>query len=165
MAAAGIPVEESAVVRGDFQEPRGYAATLELLALPERPTAIFASSDTAAFGVLRAARDQGLSVPRDLSVVGFDDILEASYVGAALSTVRQPLREMGRVAVSRLMRLIEDPSLPAERIVLDTELVVRETTAHPPTPAAGRRSGRARPRSRALLVERRLRSVAPLQGC
>ena len=124
------------MVEGDFLEARGYEAALELLARPDRPTAIFASSDVAAFGVLRAARDAGLEVPRDLSVLGFDDITEASYPSAALTTVRQPLREMGHVAVRRLMSIITDPGQPAERIVMDTELIVRQTTAPPPGPDA-----------------------------
>jgi LacI family transcriptional regulator len=133
LAEAGIPVDERLVVEGDFLEQRGYEAGRELLALEEPPTAIFASSDAAAFGVLAAARDASLQVPRELSVLGFDDIVEASYIGAALSTVRQPLREMGRVAVQRLMRLLADPSQPAERIVMETELIIRQTTAPPPT--------------------------------
>jgi LacI family transcriptional regulator len=132
LSEAGIPLDESLVVEGDFLEPRGHEAARELLALAHPPTAIFASSDVAAFGVLAAARDAGREVPRDLSVLGFDDIVEASYVGAALSTVRQPLREMGRVAVQRLLSLLADPSQPAERIVMDTELIVRQTTTAPP---------------------------------
>jgi len=132
LTEAGIQVDDSLVVAGDFLEPRGYEAAQELLRLLRPPTAIFASSDAAAFGVLGAARDAGLQVPRDLSVLGFDDIVEASYVGAALSTVRQPLREMGRVAVQRLLSLLSDPSQPPTRIVMDTELVIRQTTAPPP---------------------------------
>jgi DNA-binding LacI/PurR family transcriptional regulator len=131
LAEAGLREDDALVVEGDFLEPRGYAAAAELLALADPPTAIFASSDVAAFGVLRAARDAGLQVPRDLSVLGFDDIIEASYPGAALSTVRQPLRDMGRVAVQRLMSLLADPSQPPERSVMPTELVVRQTTAPP----------------------------------
>ena len=118
-------------MEGDFLEARGYAAANELLALDEPPTAIFASSDAAAFGVLGAARDAGLRVPRDLSVLGFDDIVEASYPGAALSTVRQPLREMGRVAVQSPHAPARRPARPAERIVMETELVVRQTTGAP----------------------------------
>ena len=128
---AGLPLDDDIVVEGDFLEARGYAAAAELLSLGRPPTAIFASSDVAALGVLAAARDAGLQVPRDLSVLGFDDIVEASYLGAALSTVRQPLREMGRVAVQRLMSLLADPLQPAVRTVMDTELVIRKTTAQP----------------------------------
>ncbi len=134
---AGIGYDESLVVEGDFLEPRGYEAAMELLSRPDRPTAIFASSDASAFGVLGAARDAGLHVPDDLSVLGFDDIVEASYPSSALSTVRQPLREMGHVAVRRLMSLIAEPSQAPERIVMETELVVRRTTAPPSVPAAG----------------------------
>jgi LacI family transcriptional regulator len=130
--------DEELVVTGDFMEERGYAAAQELLGLPDPPTAIFASSDVAAFGVLSAARDAGLRVPDDLSVLGFDDIVEAAWLGPGLSTVRQPLREMGRVAVQRLISLLADPSRPAVRVVMDTELVVRNTTAPPRrTRAAG----------------------------
>jgi LacI family transcriptional regulator len=143
LAEAGVEVEESLVVEGDFLEARGYEAARRLLALADPPTAIFASSDAAAFGVLAAARDAGLQVPRELSVLGFDDIVEAAYVGAALSTVRQPLREMGRVAVQRLMTLLADPSQPAERIVMPTELIVRQTTAAPPVRRSIRRGVRA----------------------
>ncbi len=91
----------------------------------------------------------GLRVPEDLSVLGFDDIVEASYVGVGLSsgvglsTVRQPLREMGRVAVQRLVRLLADPTDPAVRVILETELVVRQTTARPRAP--GRPKARAAP--------------------
>jgi LacI family transcriptional regulator len=131
LEAAGIAYDDALVVVGDFLEARGYAAAMELLARPDRPTAIFASSDAAAFGVLGAARDAGIDVPRGLSVLGFDDILEASYPSAALTTVRQPLWDMGHTAVRRLMSVIDDPSQPATRIVMDTELIVRRTTAPP----------------------------------
>jgi LacI family transcriptional regulator len=131
MRDAGLAIDDSLIVAGDFMEERGYAAAQELLAGPKPPTAIFASSDTAAFGVVSAARDAGLRVPDDLSVLGFDDIVEAAWFGSGLSTVRQPLREMGRVAVQRLVRLLADPSLPPERVVMPTELVVRQTTAPP----------------------------------
>jgi LacI family transcriptional regulator len=138
LAEAGRRVDERLIVPGDFLEARGRVAALELLSLRRPPTAIFASSDAAAFGVLAAARELGLRVPEDLSVLGFDDIVEASTVGVGLSggvglsTVRQPLREMGRVAVQRLMALLADRSLPATRVVMETELVVRATTAPPP---------------------------------
>ena len=79
LTTAGIPIDPALIVDGDFLEPRGRTAAHELLALPEPPTAIFASSDAAAFGVLRAARERRLDVPRDLSVVGFDDIPEATW--------------------------------------------------------------------------------------
>ncbi len=131
LGEAGIRLDEALVVEGDFLEARGYEAARELLSLPQPPTAIFASSDAAAFGVLGAARDTGSAVPGDLSVLGFDDIVEASHMGAALSTVRQPLREMGHVAVQRLLSLLADPTQPPARLVMETELVIRKTTAAP----------------------------------
>jgi LacI family transcriptional regulator len=131
LTQAGLPLRAGDVVPGDFEEPRGYEAACDLLGRDERPTAIFASSDLAALGVIRAAQDLGLEVPTDLSVVGFDDIPEASWVAPALTTVRQPLRDMGRVAVRRLMSLLAEPDQPPARIVLDTELVIRRSTAPP----------------------------------
>jgi LacI family transcriptional regulator len=138
LADAGIELDPALVVGGDFMETRGRAAAHELLGRPRPPTAIFASSDAAAFGVLRAAGERELDVPGDLSVLGFDDIIEAAYVGASLSTVRQPLREMGRVAVRRLLDRLADPKSGPVRIVMDTELVIRQTTA-PPVAARPRR--------------------------
>ncbi|MFN8518168.1 MAG: LacI family DNA-binding transcriptional regulator [Chloroflexota bacterium] len=132
MAAAGLAVRAGDVLEGDFLETRGHAAATEMLRRPDRVTAIFASSDMAAFGVMRAAADLGIDVPAQLSVVGFDDIPEAARVNPALTTVRQPLREMGRVAVDQLLGRLHDPTRPASRVVLDTELILRGTTAPPP---------------------------------
>jgi LacI family transcriptional regulator len=132
MAAAGLLVRPGDVLEGDFMETRGHAAGLEMLSRPDRPTAIFASSDMAAFGVMRAADDLGLEVPRDVSVVGFDDIPEAARVNPALTTVRQPLRDMGRVAVDQLLGRLDEPGQPPARVVLDTELIIRGSTAPPP---------------------------------
>jgi LacI family transcriptional regulator len=133
MAAAGLVVRPADVLTGDFMEERGHAAGIEMLTRPDRPTAIFASSDMAAFGVMRAADDLGIDVPGGLSVVGFDDLPEAARVNPALTTVRQPLREMGRVAVNQLLGRLDDPRQAPARIVLDTELIVRASTA-PPAP-------------------------------
>jgi LacI family transcriptional regulator len=143
---AGIALDPGLVVPGDFMEARGRAAAHELLARPRPPTAIFASSDAAAFGVLQTAAERGLDVPVDLSVLGFDDIVELAYVGAALSTIRQPLRQMGQVAVRRLLDRLADPTQDPARIVMDTELVVRQTTGPPgsPRPRRGPRDRSAR---------------------
>ena len=109
--------------------PSGYAAAGRLLDLAERPTAIFASNDNMAVGVLQAARERGLSVPEDLSVVGFDDAEVARSVTPALTTVRQPLAELGRTAVSLLMRLVEGQRVEALRVELATRLVLRDSTS------------------------------------
>jgi LacI family transcriptional regulator len=132
LAAAGLPVRPDLVRESDFQLTGGYRAAREILALPERPTAIFAFNDNMAVGALQAARELGLRVPEDLSIAGFDDVQLASVVTPPLTTVRQPLREMGRVAVSLLQRLIDRRRLDATRLELSTSLVVRESTAPPP---------------------------------
>jgi LacI family transcriptional regulator len=129
---ADLPFDPTLVVKGDFLEPRGYEATQELLALDRRPTAIFTSADTAAFGAIKAARAAGLRVPRDISVVGFDDIPESSLVMPPLTTVRQPLQEMGATAVRLLRRLMDEPDATPRRTELLTELIVRESSGRPP---------------------------------
>ena len=109
----------------------GREAGGALLDLPDPPTAIFAFSDNIAIGALRAARERGLRVPEDLSIVGFDDIEHATIVTPALTTVRQPLAEMGRTAVSLLVRLLERQRFETLHVELATRLVVRESTGPP----------------------------------
>jgi LacI family transcriptional regulator len=132
LAAAGIRPEPQFEVASDFQVGPAVQAAATLLDLPEPPTAILAFNDSIAFGALRAARDRGLRVPEDLSVVGFDDIEPATLVTPTLTTVRQPLSEMGRTAVNVLVRLLEGRASETPHIELATRLVVRESTAPPP---------------------------------
>jgi LacI family transcriptional regulator/LacI family repressor for deo operon, udp, cdd, tsx, nupC, and nupG len=101
----------------------------DLLALSDPPTAIFAASDTQAFGVLEAARDAGLKVPEELSVIGYDDIEIAEYLH--LTTVRQPLFASGVEGVELLLDSIANPPPSPRRVLLPVELVVRDTTAPP----------------------------------
>ena len=96
------------------------------------PTAIFAFNDNIAIGAIQAAHARGLRVPEELSVVGFDDVEHAAIVTPALTTVRQPLAEMGRTGVSLLMRLLEGKSFETLHVELATRLVVRDSTAPPP---------------------------------
>jgi len=103
------------------------AGALHLLDLAEPPTAIFAFNDLLALGVLRAGHSRGLRVPDDLSV-GFDDLATAALVTPALTTVQQPLAEMGRTATGLLHRLINDQSVDSIRVELETALVVRDST-------------------------------------
>jgi LacI family transcriptional regulator, galactose operon repressor len=131
LAAAGIRPEPAFEVASDPQVGPGVQAAAALLDLLEPPTAIFAFNDSIAFGALRAARDRGLRVPEDLSVVGFDDIEPATLVTPALTTVHQPLSEMGRTAVNVLVRLLEGRASETPHIELATRLVVRESTAPP----------------------------------
>lgn len=111
---------------------------IELLTLPDRPTAIFAASDTQAMGVLAAARELGLRVPEDLSVIGYDDIEAAEYL--RLTTMRQPSFEIGVEGARLLLEAIEQPAEQPEEILFSTELIVRETTAAPKTISNGHRS-------------------------
>jgi LacI family transcriptional regulator len=131
LAQAGIPFDEALIREGNFHQPQGYAMTQELLALEDRPTAIFASNDQSAFGVMDAVRDAGLRIPADVSVVGFDDIPGSRMTHPPLTTVRQPLTEIGRVATRMLLDLIADPDRPEESIDLPTELVIRESCQPP----------------------------------
>jgi len=127
---AGLPSGQALVRHGDFHHEAGFLRGGELLDLPEPPTAIFAGSDQQALGVYEAARQRGLRIPEDLSVIGFDDLPAARWVSPPLTTVRQPLAEMGRVAAEMLGDLIEGIPLRSQRVELSTELIVRESTAH-----------------------------------
>jgi DNA-binding LacI/PurR family transcriptional regulator len=129
---AGLVADPALVRYGDFYVDGGYEHGMELLSQPDRPTAIFAGSDMQALGVLRAARELGLEVPRDLSVVGYDDLPLAGWIGPALTTVNQPLGDMATMATNLLLELARGDTPQARRIELATELVVRESTAPPP---------------------------------
>ncbi len=106
----------------------GYRAACDLLDLPRRPTALVAFNDKTAVGALRAAAERGLRVPQDLSIAGFDDSELSRSTTPTLTTVRQPLEEMGRMAVSLLMRTLERHTVDTLHIELATRLVVRDST-------------------------------------
>jgi len=130
LAAVGVlPVPEM-VRHGEPTIDYGYRAASDLLDRDrdDRPTALVAFNDKAAVGALAAAAERGLRVPEDLSVAGFDDIDLARATRPQLTTVRQPLAEMGRMAVNQLMRLIERHQLDALHLELATELIVRDST-------------------------------------
>lgn len=133
---AGIAFDPALVRYGDFHHEGGFARAVELLELAEPPTAIFAGSDQQAFGVYEAARRRGLRIPEDLSVVGFDDLPITRWASPPLTTVRQPLAEMGSAAAQMLGELIEELPLRSNRVELSTELIVRESTAALGTHAA-----------------------------
>ena len=137
LEAAGLPVDERLVQQGDFMHESGFAAAGALLDLPEPPTAIFASSDTMALGAYEAARRRGLRVPDDLSVIGFDDLPEARWSSPPLTTIRQPLAEMGVLAARTALRLAQGERIETPRVELATDLVVRHSTAAPRSGAAG----------------------------
>jgi len=130
----GVAVRDSWVRHGPHDHGVAQSITEELVALPEPPSAIFASSDVQALGVLAGAAARGLRVPQDLSVIGFDDIELASYAG--LTTVRQPLFDSGYLAVRLLLDALDGGRPPAAAVhELPLELVVRNTTAAPGGPA------------------------------
>ena len=133
LETAGIVFDPALVRDGDFHHEAGYAAGLELLRLPDRPTAVFTGNDLQALGLYEAARELGLRVPEDLSVVGFDDLPLARWVGPPLTTVRQPLTEMAEVAARMVIDLARGHRPNTLRVDLATTLVERSSTAPPPT--------------------------------
>src|SRR5579884_1903549 len=133
LASAGILLDPELVVHSDWRLHWGMQAAEQLLSLDEPPTAIFGFNDNVAIGALHAAHRRGLRVPDDVSVVGFDDTAQAVIVMPQLTSVRQPLAEMGRMGVSLLTRLMNGQRLEAMRVELSTTLVVRDSTARPKT--------------------------------
>ena len=128
LASAGIMPDPALEVASDFLVEGGVEAGGRLLDLAEPPTAIFAFNDELAVGAMQAARARGLQVPDDLSIVGFDDVEWARYVTPQVTTVRQPLAEMGRMAVSLLTRLVDNQSIEALHVELATRFVLRGST-------------------------------------
>lgn len=123
---AGLPSPDDLVEVGDFTEASGYKAMQKLLAA--KPDALFAASDLMAFGALRVLRQNGLHVPEDIAIVGFDDSALAALADPPLTSIRQPVYEMGKTAVDQLVLHIEDSSQTAIRTVLATQLVVRQSS-------------------------------------
>jgi LacI family transcriptional regulator len=129
LRAAGVAADETLVRARAHTFEAGVAMADDLLALPDPPTAVFAASDSIALGVLASAQRHGLRVPDDLSVVGFDDTSAAVSSAPALTTVRQPVVEMGRVALRTVLQLARGEAVDAHHVQLSTTLVVRESTA------------------------------------
>ena len=146
LAAAGVLPDPAIMLESTFDIEGGAKAAARLLDAAEPPTAIFAFNDNNAIGALRVARERGIRVPEDLSIVGFDDSEMSAIVTPALTTVRQPLAEMGRMAVSLLVRLLDGQRLEALHIELKTRLIVRQSTARVPrVSVADRQRWHARP--------------------
>jgi LacI family transcriptional regulator len=131
LSGSGIDIDQDLVARANFQFEPAVRAAEKILQLPDPPTAVFAANDLEALGVLEAARRCGLSVPTDLSVVGFDDSLFASTSSPGLTTLRQPLVQMGEVAYRILSDLIQGREMASARVELAATLVVRGSTAPP----------------------------------
>lgn len=133
MAAAGVPVDPALIRAGGYRMETTREPVRELLALPDRPTAVFAANDLSAIATLEVAGEAGLSAPADLSVVGFDDIPESALTDPPLTTVHQPLQQMGAAAIALLTSLLDGTPVEQTHVRLPTSLVRRRTTAAPPT--------------------------------
>lgn len=135
-AELDLPAREEWIIRGDFSVESGHAAARKILAMAERPTAVFCAADTVAFGLISGLQAGGLSVPDDISVVGFDDIDMSQYYIPALTTIRQDRHRLGTRAAERLLERLGHPLTwqgDAASDVIAVQLVVRDSTAPPPT--------------------------------
>lgn len=128
LAAVGIEFDPALVQRGDLTRQGGYQATLQLLQLPAPPTAILGVNDLTALGAMRAARERGLVVGRDLAVAGYDGTDDAEHAQPPLTTLRQPVYETARRLVSMLTAVISGQPLTEPEVILKPELIVREST-------------------------------------
>jgi LacI family transcriptional regulator len=132
MAAHGLgDIARELTVEGDFTLKAGQQAMERLLSLPEPPTAVFAANDMMALGALSTAREHGVRVPKDLALVGFNDIVLARLNSPTLTTVRTPIYEMGALAAQMLVKRVRGEDLSPAGIVLKSELVVRESSGGP----------------------------------
>ena len=141
LTAAGISLDPELEVCGEFDTIEGRVAAARLLDLSDPPTAVFACNDDMAVAVLQEARARGIRVPEDLSVVGFDDTTMARIAVPAITTIRQPLEEVGRMAVTLLTRIIDGQTVDPLRVEIGTRLVVRESTGPVPLTSARRSHG------------------------
>lgn len=121
-----IPIDEALMVEGTFTEESGYMGMKQLL--PIKPDAVFAASDQMALGAMRAVREEGLEIPKDISIVGYDDFPMVSPARPALTTVRQPVAKFGFEALKMLISLVEDGLEPSRQVILQSELIIRDST-------------------------------------
>lgn len=129
LEAVGVPFDPSLVAQGDFYHESGFHGCDQLMDTDSPPTAIFASSDQMALGAIEALRRRGLRVPEDVSIVGFDDLPEVRWSAPPLTTVRQPLADMGKLAARTVLRQARGEEIESPRVELATQLVVRSSTA------------------------------------
>ena len=132
LQAGGLPVDQELIARCGPTIEDGYQAALQLLKLPERPTALTAINDLLAIGALRAATDLGLHIPTNLSLVGFDGIHLSEYLVPRLTTVKKDSIGVGREAVKQLLVRISGPDLPRQKVSVPPHLVIRESTGPAP---------------------------------
>ncbi|WIY54081.1 LacI family DNA-binding transcriptional regulator [Devosia sp. YIM 151766] len=136
LEGAGQVVQPEWLLRGNFEITSGFAAAARFMALSDRPTAMFAANDESAIGFLSGLRRHGLECPRDISVIGFDDLGVAAHYTPPLTTMRQPRETLGRMAAETLIDILEktEPAGGPLRILLTSDLIVRESTAIAPRP-------------------------------
>jgi DNA-binding LacI/PurR family transcriptional regulator len=132
LEVAGIPIDENLIVECGPTIEDGYQAAKKLLEFPSRPTAIIAVNDLLSIGAVRAAADSGLSVPRELSLVGYDDIPMANYLVPRLTTVSKDAHASGKQAFELLMKRMQNSDLPRQKIHTPTRLIIRESTGPAP---------------------------------
>lgn len=131
LADAGIAFDPAYVGSGRYREATVREVAIDMLSSPRRPSAVFAANDVSAIAILQVAAELGLDVPRDLSVIGFDDIPEATRLSTPLTTVRQPMGRLGAAAAQLLLALMRGEEPPATHLRLPTKLIARQTTAPP----------------------------------
>ena len=127
LSAVGIPVDEDLIETGDYATETALLCARSLLSLTNRPTAIFAANDMSAKGVYQAAKEAGLRIPQDLSVVGFDNLSESSFMDPPLTTVDQSMEEMGAIAIEMIVKLVNDEKLRCKQHIIQTQLVIRDS--------------------------------------
>lgn len=125
---SGIEVDENLIFIGNYTLQSGEKMALKIIESEQKPTAIFAFNDDMAIGCLKTLKTHQYRIPEDISVAGFDDTTYSNYVSPTLTTVQQPLEEIGKIATSLLIKTIKDPTRPPEKIKLDVKLIIREST-------------------------------------
>ncbi len=128
-----VPIKNEYIIQGNYDMESGYKALEKLLALEHPPTAIFCSNDDMAIGALNAAFANGLVVPRDISIVGFDDIEFARYTNPSLTTVKRPIEKISSLGTKKILEMLkkeENTEIPAEKIYIETELIIRHSVSN-----------------------------------
>jgi len=138
LVEASLTIRPELIVTGDFTQEGGRQAMRTLLQLPEPPTAVFVASDTMASGALQAARELEVRVPEDIALVSFDDLPIASLLVPSLTTVHQPLYDLGAAAADLLLKRLDQPEAPPEQVWLPTQLVIRQSSGAALAPAPAR---------------------------
>ncbi|MEH7095848.1 LacI family DNA-binding transcriptional regulator [Neobacillus vireti] len=124
-----IPIQSEYIVNGNYDMESGYRAMEKLLSLKNPPTAVFSSNDDMAVGALNAVFAKGLTVPGDISVIGFDDIQSARYTNPSLTTVKKPIEKISRIGAEKILKAIESEEIKGEKIFVETELMIRKSVS------------------------------------